>query len=478
MRNGSAVSVKPRCRTGEATGSHHFHFQTVWKTKCLYCSRNEKELPAMVTIHRQLKIGVYVEGARSLADLLPSWEAASDSNFSLISADVFTWAAPLSKNIQHVQTVNYVSAAVVPLETICRAFVLRVLVPGGFNLEQLEFLDPDDFALRKSRIAGDAWTIFRKQIEHCALFCHGKRRPPVILPYSPDMISLYAEKILSFVPRRAEDSLTLVSDTQSNEEIWIHIPLNGISLNVNDDAKNDPEPDLEDDHQNLAAFKAYKWWNSLKAAVSYSHHLGVALEITEDLPSVLTLYDLWRSEPVRAIVIPTRLFVSLIDGSPSLSPFHVLIVQSFILLWNVKVFLRPGGIISPVKIELLTPYTDYMRDLYHTSLVGKAEIPSAWLFPPSQPLRDHLTDSQYEEFELDKRKYADYEAAVDRYIRYRQSFEDVQETFVVAVVGCGYGPLIDVTINAALNCGTINGVSHGTINGVSHGTVSSPPYGI
>lgn len=175
-------------------------------------------------------------------------------------------------------------------------------------------------------------------------------------------------------------------------------------------------------------------WSSLKAAVSYSQHLGVALEITEDLPSDLTLYDLWRSEPVRAIVIPTRLFVSLPDGSPALSPFHVLVVQSFFLLWNVKVFLRPGGIISAANIEPLTPYTDYIRDLYHTSLVGKAEIPSACLFPPSQPLRDHLADSQYEEFELDKRKYADYEAAVDRYIRYRQSFEDVPETFVVAVV--------------------------------------------
>lgn len=106
----------------------------------------------MVTVHRQLEIGLYLEGVSSLQDLLPLWQAAAALNLSYISADVFTWAASLPKNVQHIRTLNYISSAVVPLETLCRAFVLRVLLPGGFVLQQEGFLDADHFALRKFRI--------------------------------------------------------------------------------------------------------------------------------------------------------------------------------------------------------------------------------------------------------------------------------------------------------------------------------------
>ena len=186
--------------------------------------------------------------------------------------------------------------------------------------------------------------------------------------------------------------------------------------------------------------------------------------MTENLAGDLSIYDLWRSEAVRALVIPTRLFVSPADGSPSLTSFHLAIVHSFLLLHNIKVFIRPGGLYSSsTDIDSLRPYIDYVRDLYHTLLVGKAEILPALLFPPSQPLRDHLSPSAYQSFELDKHKYADYQAAVMRYIRYRQSFEDGPDTYVVAIVGCGHGPLIDVTIDAVRNCGTITGRTHGTV---------------
>ena len=108
--------------------------------------------------------------------------------------------------------------------------------------------------------------------------------------------------------------------------------------------------------------------------------------MTENLAGDLSIYHLWRSEAVRALVIPTRLFVSPADGSPSLTSFHLAIVHSFFLLHNIKVFIRPGGLYSSsTDIDSLRPYIDYVRDLYHTLLVGKAEILPALLFPPSQP---------------------------------------------------------------------------------------------
>ena len=44
-----------------------------------------------------------------------------------------------------------------------------------------------------------------------------------MLPYSPAMLSGYAEKILSYIPKRTEDGLHLVSDTATNEQVRTYV---------------------------------------------------------------------------------------------------------------------------------------------------------------------------------------------------------------------------------------------------------------
>lgn len=51
------------------------------------------------------------------------------------------------------------------------------------------------------------------------------------------------------------------------------------------------------------------------------HSLSVALEITADLPPQSVL-DRWVGEPVKAVVVPTKVFVTNKKGFPTLSRRH------------------------------------------------------------------------------------------------------------------------------------------------------------
>ena len=54
----------------------------------------------------------------------------------------------------------------------------------------------------------------------------------------------------------------------------------------------------------------WKQWSFLQQVVGVSVHLGVALQLTEDLPSELVLQR-WLAEPLRCILIPTSIFLQL-----------------------------------------------------------------------------------------------------------------------------------------------------------------------
>ena len=185
-------------------------------------------------------------------------------------------------------------------------------------------------------------------------------------------------------------------------------------------------------------------------AINCSAKVGVALEITENLPAESYLINLWRCEPIKTVIIPTHVFLTNDDDStPYLSDAHKTLVSSFFQLKAVSVTLRPSGFVSAESVPNLTPYMEYLRGVYHDALTGKPELPYATLFPPDQPLHHNLTESHYENFELDTQKYADYETAIRQYISSRQSFSDVPDVFVAAVVGCGRGPLVTALLNAA-----------------------------
>ena len=55
---------------------------------------------------------------------------------------------------------------------------------------------------------------------------------------------------------------------------------------------------------------------------------NLALEITVDLPADKFI-DRWFGEPIRAIIVPTSIFITNKKGYPALSPSHQACIRKF-----------------------------------------------------------------------------------------------------------------------------------------------------
>jgi PRMT5 TIM barrel domain len=62
-------------------------------------------------------------------------------------------------------------------------------------------------------------------------------------------------------------------------------------------------------------------WNNLRMATESNPRVSVALEITEDLPDMDSL-NRWLAEPVKAVFVPTSVFIANKRGYPVLSTGH------------------------------------------------------------------------------------------------------------------------------------------------------------
>lgn len=74
---------------------------------------------------------------------------------------------------------------------------------------------------------------------------------------------------------------------------------------------------------------SWNWWNKLRTLCEENSRLGIALEVTQDLPESELELDRWYSEPVRAVIIPTSLFLTNKNGFPVLSKAHQKFVFKF-----------------------------------------------------------------------------------------------------------------------------------------------------
>jgi protein arginine N-methyltransferase 5 len=198
--------------------------------------------------------------------------------------------------------------------------------------------------------------------------------------------------------------------------------------------------------------------------------LGVALEITSDLPTPFE-QDRWTGEPVRSIILPTSIFLTNRKGFPVLSRQHQAFVIKLIRVCffrlrfsSLFVILDFGRDCSTQRCGSrvilrgrskfsngLTPHLEYIRFLYNSNCaLTEDEAFEAPYFDhlqaPLQPLMDNLESSTYETFEKDPIKYRQYEQAVFRALLDRFAAD---QTAVVMVVGAGRGPLVQCVLNAA-----------------------------
>ncbi|GFO27083.1 protein arginine N-methyltransferase 5 [Plakobranchus ocellatus] len=211
---------------------------------------------------------------------------------------------------------------------------------------------------------------------------------------------------------------------------------------------------LDDDMDDEKLDDTWQWWDKFRSLCDSNKRLGVALELTPDLPSPGVI-ERWLSEPVKAVVVPTSLFLTNKKGYPVLSKAHQAVIKSLFKL-EVQVIIS-GQDRHPEKT--IRAYQQYMDHLWQSQdpvdTVGQfAKGYEDFLQSPLQPLMDNLESQTYEIFEKDPVKYSQYQKAVYRALLDRVPLEDRDKTdILIMVVGAGRGPLVRASIAAADEAG-------------------------
>ena len=71
------------------------------------------------------------------------------------------------------------------------------------------------------------------------------------------------------------------------------------------------------------------WWRKMRSLCEETSKLGLALVVTEDINLSDEELDRWYSEPVKALIIPTSVFLTNRNGFPVLSKPHQKFVVRF-----------------------------------------------------------------------------------------------------------------------------------------------------
>ena len=134
----------------------------------------------------------------------------------------------------------------------------------------------------------------------------------------------------------------------------------------------------------------WETWNRLRTLCEYNASLGVALEMTEDLPTRTEVLQRWGGEPVKALIFPTSIFLTNKKGYPVLSKAH----QAFVLeMYQFKIqVLVKGRARHPGGFEIYLQYLEHLRlKLFPMPEQDRFESPYYdYLQAPLQPLMDNL----------------------------------------------------------------------------------------
>lgn len=94
-----------------------------------------------------------------------------------------------------------------------------------------------------------------------------------------------------------------------------------------------------------------------RSVCNYNRRLGVALEVTPDIPSAEEI-NRWLGEPVRSLIIPTSLFLTNKKGYPVLSRAHQNLLRQFVPL-NVQAVVTGSVVHGSVQY-----YQQYLEHLW------------------------------------------------------------------------------------------------------------------
>lgn len=248
-------------------------------------------------------------------------------------------------------------------------------------------------------------------------------------------------------------------------------------------------------YPNQQPIEGWQVWNQLRHHTTNNKKVFVVLEFSDELPEQLETLQKWCGEPVKAVILHTRQFLTNQKQFPVLSK-NFQIILKWLMKFKLHVILKGrslhcGG-------HSLTPYFQYLRHLYTIAntefnlekSIGERSCDSYYdtLQAPLQPLMDNLESQTYETFEKDPVKYSQYEAAIAKALvvmkQRLEAMKGVQHTHrehneqridsiplltendenddldndeandddltvIVMVVGAGRGPLVASTLSAS-----------------------------
>lgn len=241
------------------------------------------------------------------------------------------------------------------------------------------------------------------------------------------------------------------SSHQSLSNVWVHIPMRApedtakIYVNSPADERNPSEP-VEGQEQSTT--DTWEWWNTFRSICNTEKKLGLALEISADLPSDEEI-ERWMGEPLRCVIIPTSVFLTNKKGYPVLPRAHQTLVKKMYKL-DLQVVISGASRHNNMK-----HYQQYMDHLWMNQepddpLTKYAKGYEDFLQAPLQPLMDNLESGTYEIFEKDPTKYTEYQKAMySALVDFIPEEEKESKTAVLMVVGAGRGPLVRAALAAA-----------------------------
>jgi protein arginine N-methyltransferase 5 len=195
---------------------------------------------------------------------------------------------------------------------------------------------------------------------------------------------------------------------------WIEMPLGGDDVGVETTATTGERP--SSGPGSGTGHDPWRTWNTFRTLCDSSPNLHVALVAGKVLPKQSAL-DRWIGEPVRALVLPTNVFVLNRKGYPTLPDAHKRLVLA-LFKHKVQFVLsgRPRGTTASAALGTeqpqghekasLLPYQMYLSFLVSRGSAGMTQMEQYeapyldQLQAPLQPLMDNLESQTYEVSEI------------------------------------------------------------------------------
>ncbi|CAH1396442.1 unnamed protein product [Nezara viridula] len=239
---------------------------------------------------------------------------------------------------------------------------------------------------------------------------------------------------------RCQENTLYQTNFNLSQQLWFEVPMESPKSKTALFRSDVAEDEEEDD--------PWDWWCEMRHMTSSDRRLGLALLLATDLPSQ-EVQNRWLGEPIKAVIIPTSIFLTNRKGYPVLSRSHQTFVKRCAALGALPIV---TGIIRHVAPR---NYLQYIDHVYQSNNWTDPVIPYTRGFEdhlqiPLQPLMDNLESHTYEIFEKDPVKYTEYKHAIFLALLDRVPPEEAETNVqVVMVVGAGRGPLVDATLMAA-----------------------------